>query len=118
MVAFRAERDHEQNGRLLRETEQLLEQENRRRIAPVQVLDADDERRLLGNPGEQLADDLERPPLKRFRRELRGARGGIALERQVEQRSEVRVELVGLPEQLLQGTMRRVVDEHAARLRR
>ena len=86
MVALRAKGDHEQNSRLLRETEQLLEQENRGRIGPVKVFDANDERRLLRNPGEQLADDLERPPLERLGRELRRARCGFRLEREIGER--------------------------------
>jgi hypothetical protein len=70
----------------------------------MKVFDADDEWRLLRNPSEQLADDLERPPLERLRRELLRAHFGFPLEREIEQRSEVRVELIGPTcEQLLES---------------
>src|SRR4029079_13053206 len=104
MVALGPQREDEQHGRLLGEREQLLEQEHRRRIGPVEILECERERRRLGEPGEELADDLERPPLQRLRRELRRACRGLVLESDLEQAAEVWVELVRLEvEQLLEA---------------
>jgi len=103
MVALGPQREDEQDGRLLGEREELLEQLHRRRVGPVEVLERDHERRIVSQPREQLADDLERPPLQRLRRQLRRARGRLVLERDLEQAAEVRVELVGgSVEQLLE----------------
>jgi len=52
MVAFRTQRQHEQNRRLLRENEQLLEEQHRGRIRPVQILDREHDGRLLRKPCE------------------------------------------------------------------
>jgi hypothetical protein len=46
-----------------------------------------------GRARDQLADDLERPVLHRFGRELGQARGGFSLERQAEHGAEIRVDL-------------------------
>ena len=71
----------------------------------MEILEGEHERRRLREAGEQLADDLERPPLQRLRRELRRARRRLVLERDFEQTSEVWVELVGLAvEELLEAS--------------
>src|SRR5579864_660455 len=112
MVALRPEREHEHDGSVLREAQQLLEQQDGGRVCPVQVLDRDHERRLLRQSCEETADDLERPPLQRFRRQLRNACGCVVLERQPEQRPEIRVRLVGVAhEQLLEPPAQ--ADTHA-----
>jgi hypothetical protein len=66
MVALGPQREDEQHRRFLREREELLEQQYRGGIGPVEVLERDDERRVLGEPREELADDFERPPLQRL----------------------------------------------------
>ena len=103
VVTLGPQRQDEQHRSLLRQREQLFEQEHRGRVGPVKILEREHERSRLGQPGEQLADDLERPPLQRLRRELRGARLSLVLERDLEQAAEVRVELVRLvAEELVQ----------------
>jgi hypothetical protein len=112
VVALGAKREDEQDVRPLGQPEELLEKRDRGGVRPVKILDRDDERRRVGESGEQLADDFERPPLQRFRRQLGRARGGVGLEREVEQRAEVRVELVGaLREELVEPPAQ--ADPHA-----
>jgi hypothetical protein len=95
VIALGAKREDEQDRSVLRQREELFEQLNGRRIGPVEILERQHERRFLRQPEEELADDLERPPLQRLRRELRRARLGFVLERHFEQAAEVRIELVG-----------------------
>ena len=95
VVALGSQGEHEEHRRRLREPEQLLQQEHRRRVRPVQVLDREHERPVLGEALEELPDDLERPPLQGLRRQLGGPRRGLPLEREVEQRAEIGVELGG-----------------------
>ena len=103
MVALGPQREDEQDRRLLREREKLLEELHRRRIGPVEVLDRNHERGVLRQPREQLADHLEGAPLQCLGRELRRACSGRVLERHVEQPTEIRVELCSASaEQLLE----------------
>ena len=103
VVALRPQREHEQNGRLLGEDEELLQQRDGRRVRPVQVFDRDDERAGVREACNELADDLERAPLECLGRELGGAGRRIRLEREIEQRPEIGVELVpSVGEQLLE----------------
>jgi len=50
----------------------------------VEIFEREHERRRFREPREELADDLERPPLQRLRRKLRRARFGLVLERDLE----------------------------------
>ena len=81
MVAPGSEGQHEQHGTLLRERKELLEEQYRRRIGPVQVLDCEHDGRLLREACEELADDLERPPLQGLGRQLRRAGRRVVFER-------------------------------------
>src|SRR5215468_5042766 len=102
MVPLGPQREHEQHRRLLGQRKELLEKQDRRRVGPVEILEREDERRVVGEPREELADDLEGPPLQSLGGELRRARGGVTLERELEQAAEVRIELVRIPiEELL-----------------
>src|SRR2546423_264979 len=94
MVAFGAEREHEQHGSLFSEREKLLEQQHRGRIGPVEILEREDEWCVFRHPRKELADDLERAPLQRLGRELRRARLRLVLERDLEQATEVRIKLI------------------------
>ena len=94
VVALGPKRQDEQHWRLLGEREQLLEEQHRGRVGPVEILERKYERRRLRQPREELAHHLERPPLQRLRRKLRRARLRLVLERDLEQTAEVRVELV------------------------
>ena len=104
VVPLGPQRQDEQHRRVLGEREQLLEEQHRGRVGPVEILEGEHERRGLREPSEELADDLERPPLQSLRRELRGARLRLVLERDLEQAAEVRIQLVRLAgEELLQA---------------
>ena len=70
MVTLGSQREDEQDGCILRQRQQLLEKQDRRRVRPVEILQCEHERRRLREPGEELADDLERPPLQGLGREL------------------------------------------------
>ena len=59
----------------------------------MEVFDRDGDRPILREPAKELFDDLEGAVLKRLRRELCEPRDGVGLEREAEQRAEVRVEL-------------------------
>ena len=50
--------------------EQLLGELERGRVGPVQVVDREHDRTLVGQARDQLADDLERAVLHGLRREL------------------------------------------------
>ena len=71
------------------------------------------DRAVLGQPREQLADDLERAVLQRLGRELGEARARLGLEREPEQRAEVRVDLVGARSPNSCSSRRRSADAHA-----
>ena len=93
MVALAPLRDHEQDGCLLADRDQPLDELDRGRVRPVEVFDRDGDRPILREPAEELFDDFEGAVLKRLRRELRKARDRIGLDRETEQRAEVRVDL-------------------------
>ena len=93
VVALQPGRQDQQERRGLRVGEQPLEQLQRRRVGPVQVLEHDRHRAVLREPRDQLADDLERPILQRFGRELGETFRGVGLERQPQQRRQVRRDL-------------------------
>src|SRR6202035_3586194 len=95
VVALGPQREDEQHRRLFGEREELLEKLQRRRVGPVEILERDHEWPFLRKPCEELTDDLERPPLQRLRRQLRGAIGRLMLERNLEQAAEVGIELAG-----------------------
>jgi len=106
VVALRPEREDEQQRRALGKSEQLLEQQHRCRVTPVQILDRDDERRLLGEAREELGDDFERAPLQRLRSQWGDPRLCVGLEGEPQQGAEVRIDLVGgLAEQLLEPSV-------------
>jgi hypothetical protein len=65
----------------------------RGRVGPVEVVDRQHDRPLVGQARDQLADDLERAVLDGFGRELGHARRGVRFEREAEHRAEVRVDL-------------------------
>ena len=67
VIALRPQREDEHDRHVLGEREQLLEEKNRGRVRPVEILEREDERAFLREPGEELADHLERPPLQRLR---------------------------------------------------
>ena len=85
--------DDDQDRGGVGEPEQLLGELERGRVGPVQVVDREHDRTLVGQARDQLADDLERSVLHRFGRELGQARGGFSLERQAEHGAEIRVDL-------------------------
>ena len=93
VVALGPLRDDEQHGGALGEPEQPLGQLHRGRVGPVQVLDGDDDRAVVGEPRQQVADHLERPVLQGFRRQLREPSRGLRLQGEAEHRAQVRVDL-------------------------
>ena len=104
MIGIGALRHDEEDGRLLGQPEQALEQEQRGRVDPVDVLDGDDHRPLGGEQLQELLDDLERPVLERLRRELGEPRAGVGLERQTEDAPEVGIQLArALARQTIDG---------------
>src|SRR5205823_10202464 len=66
---------------------------HRGRVRPVQVLDRDENRAVVGEPAQQGLDHLERSILQRLGRELDEPGRRILLEREAEQRAEVGVDL-------------------------
>ena len=93
VIALQPGRQDQQERHGLGVREQPLEQLQRRRVGPVQVLEHDGHGPVLRETRDQLADDLERPILQRLGRELRETFGRIGLERQPEQGRQVRREL-------------------------
>ena len=67
VIALRPQREDEYDRHVLGERKQLLEEKNRRRVRPVEILEREDERAFLRESGEELTDHLERPPLQRLR---------------------------------------------------
>src|SRR5205085_4477083 len=59
----------------------------------VGVLEDDRDGPGLGEPAEDLLDDLESPVLQRLRRQLGEAAGSVRFERQTEQRAQIWIEL-------------------------
>ena len=94
MVALVPLGDHEQDGSLLGEAEELLAQLHRGRVGPVQVLERHHDRPVGGKPAQHGRHDLEGLVLERLRGELGQVRRGIRFERQAEEGAQVRVDLV------------------------
>ena len=86
--------DHEQDRSLLGEAEELLAQLHRGRVGPMQVLERHHDRPVGGKAAQNGRDDLEGLVLERLRGELGQLRRGVRLERQAEERAQVRVDLV------------------------
>ncbi len=77
-------------------------------VGPVKIFDRDHHRPVVGEPLEQHPDNLERPILEGFRRELDQASGRIGLEGETEHRAEVRIRLErAIREQLLEAATQR-----------
>ncbi len=100
-------RQHEQERRHFGVREQALEQLQRGRVRPVQVLEDDATGPSSRESREQLAHDLERPVLQRLGRELGEAGVRLGLEREPEHRAEVRVELERRAPPKSRSTLRR-----------
>ena len=81
----------DQERRALGEPEQPLGELHRSRIRPVQVLERQRERTVCREPADELDHDLERAVLERLRREFGQPRSGLDVEREPEQRAEIRV---------------------------
>ena len=93
MVALGPARQHEQERGGLRIGQQALEELERGDVRPVQVLERDRDRPVLGEAPEDPAHDLERPELEGLGRELAEPALGLRLQREAEHRAEVRVHL-------------------------
>ena len=63
----------------------------------MEILEGDDEGALLGEPLDERLDHLEGPVLEGFGREAGEPCLRLALERQIEKRTEVGIELVCAP---------------------
>src|SRR5206468_309068 len=80
---------------------------------PVEIFEREDERRLVGEPREQLGDHLVGAPLQRLGRELGGLGCRVVLEREVEKSAEIRIDVIrsGRAEMLLEPAAQ--ADAHA-----
>ena len=67
MIRIGTLRYDEQDSCVFGHREQLLGELERRRVGPMHVLEHDDHRPRGGKQFDQVADDLERPVLERFR---------------------------------------------------
>ena len=102
VVALGPRGDDEQQGRRVGVAGQPLQELERRGVGPVQVLDRDRDGAVGGEAREQGAHHLERAVLEGLGRELREAGLDVGLQREPEQRAEVRVDVGrALAEQLV-----------------
>ncbi len=93
VIAFRPLRDDQQHRRVFGERDERLGELHRCRVGPVEVLEQDEDRAVLGETRQERCDDLERPVLERLGGELGQPGLGVGLEGQIEQRAQVRVDL-------------------------
>ena len=95
MVSLGASGHDHQQRRALDRPQQPLHQGQRGGVRPVQVFQKQRHRAVLGKLGQPVLDHLEGAVLQRLGRELGDPGLGFGLQRQAEQRTEVRVQRCG-----------------------
>ena len=70
MVPLDAHHEDEQHAGVLRHRQQALDELQRRRIGPVEILEDEQHGSVFGQPSDERRDDFERPVLQRLRRKF------------------------------------------------
>jgi hypothetical protein len=96
VLPLRAREEEERHRLLLGHAEEGFEQLERGLVRPVEVLEDEAERLLLGQLADELVEDLERTRLDRLSVELADALRGIRLEREAEDAGEEGIGLLGV----------------------
>lgn len=94
VLAVLALRQNQQHGTPLARGEQAFQELHGSRVRPVQILQRYHDGPLGREPLEEHLNDLERPVLERFGGQLAEPDGRLRLEREPEQRREVRRQLL------------------------
>ena len=95
VLALGAVEEEERDGGLVRDAEEGLEQFERRLVGPVEVLEDEAERLLVGELVDELREDFERPRLDALSVQLADGALGLGLEGHPDEAREERVRLLG-----------------------
>src|SRR5439155_18725016 len=89
--------EEERDGGLLGHAQRLLEQLEGRLVRPVEILEDEAERPLVGEPAHELREDVEGLTLDALPVQLTDALGGVGLQRDPEEAREEWVDVVRVP---------------------
>src|SRR5918995_3605293 len=96
MLALSAVEQEQRDGRLLRHTQEVLEELEGRFVRSMEVLEGKAERHLVGETAGPLIEELERPVLNALAVELAQPLRCVRLEREPEDAGEKRIGLFGV----------------------